>query len=77
MEHIDSVVSKRFEVRSGKLCKFCKDLDPGFADRHALDQLVGTNPGNTASSHLTENGYIHHRMLELNQLLSRHPLTAA
>jgi len=77
MEHIDSVVSKRFEVRSGRLCEFCKKLDPGFAQRHALDQMVGANPRNTASAHLTENGYVRHRMLELNQLVSRRPLTAA
>jgi len=77
MEHIDSVVSKRFEVRSGRLCKFCQELDPRFAERHAFDQMVGANGRNSASAHLTENGYIRHRMLELNQLVTRRPVTAA
>jgi len=76
MEHIDSVVSKRFEVRSGRLCQFCEELDPRFAERPALDQMVSANRA-SASAHLTENGYIRHRMLELNQLVTRHPLTAA
>jgi len=77
MEHIDSVVSKRFEVQSGRLCKFCKESDPRFGERHALDQMVGAHRGHTASAHLTENGYVRHRVLELNQLATRRPPTAA
>jgi hypothetical protein len=30
-----------------------------------------------ASAHLTEDGYVRHRMIELRQLASRAPLTAA
>jgi len=30
-----------------------------------------------ASAHLTEDGYVRHRMLELRRLVSRAPLTAA
>jgi hypothetical protein len=77
MEHIDSVVSKRFEVQSGRLCEFCKKLDPGFLDRHPLDQMVGSNRKHGASAHLTEDGYVRHRMLELSQLASRPPGSAA
>jgi hypothetical protein len=77
MEHIDSVVSKRFEVRSGKMCKFCQALDSRFAERHAFDQMVGTNSRPSASAHLTENGYVRHRMLELEQLVIGRRLTAA
>ena len=69
MEHIDSVVSKRFEVRSGKICKFCQALDSRFAERHAFDQMVGATNRYSASAHLTENGYVRHRMLELEQLV--------
>jgi hypothetical protein len=76
MEHIDSVVTQRFEVRSGRLCQFCQESDPGFAERPALDQMVGNRKG-TASAHLTENGYVRHRMLELNQFVARRPITAA
>jgi hypothetical protein len=77
MEHIDSVVSKRFEVRSGRLCEFCKELDPQFLERRPFDQMVAANRPHTASAHLTEDGYVRHRMLELNQLVARRPLTAA
>ncbi len=77
MEHIDSVVSKRFEVRSGRLCEFCQQLDPHFPKRNPMDQMVGANRKNSASAHLTEDGYVRHRMLELNQLVSRPPRTAA
>ena len=77
MEHIDSVVSKRFEVRSGKLCGFCQQLDPNFHKRSPLDQMVGTSRQDSASAHLTEDGYVRHRMLELNLLVSRPPRTAA
>ena len=77
MEHIDSVVTKRFESRSGRLCKFCQEFDPRFSERQPFDQMVGANGRNSASSHLTENGYIRHRMMELNQLVVRRPLTAA
>jgi hypothetical protein len=31
----------------------------------------------SASAHLTEDGYVRHRMLELRRLTSRVPLTAA
>jgi hypothetical protein len=30
-----------------------------------------------ASAHLTEDGYVRHRMLELRQMTARAPLTAA
>lgn len=77
MEHIDSVVSRRFEVRSGRLCEYCQELDPQFLERHPLDQMVAANRQHTASAHLTEDGYVRHRRLELNQLVARRPLTAA
>jgi hypothetical protein len=38
--------------------------------------MVG-NRRSTASAHLTENGYVRHRMLELNQFVARRPITAA
>jgi hypothetical protein len=77
MEHIDSVVSKRFEVRFGKICKFCQALDAHFAERQAFDQMVGATSRYSASAHLTENGYVRHRMLELEQLVIGRRLTAA
>ena len=77
MEHIDSVVSKRFEVQSGRLCEFCKKLDPQFSDRNPLDQMVGSNRKHGASAHLTEDGYVRHRIVELDQLVSRAPRSVA
>ena len=77
MEHIDSTITKRFEVRSSRVCEFCQDLDPQFRSRKPLDQMVAAHRPHTASAHLTEDGYVRHRVLELSRLTSRPPLTAA
>lgn len=77
MEHIEQVVRKRFEVRSCKPCEFCKELDPQFPQRHPLDQMVGASRRSVASAHLTEDGYVQHRILELGQLASGRPRNAA
>ena len=76
MEHIDQIANKRFEVRSSRPCEFCRELDPQFPHRHPLDQVVGVSRQNTAAAHLTEDGYIRHRMVELNRLASRLPRSA-
>ncbi len=39
--------------------------------------MVGANRKHSASAHLTEDGYVRHRMLELSQLVSKPPRTAA
>ena len=77
MEHIDQAISKRFEVRSSRLCEFCKDLDPQFSNRKPLDQMVVAHRQHSASAHLTEDGYVRPRRLELSRRISRPPLTAA
>jgi hypothetical protein len=77
MEHIEQVVKKRFEVRSSRPCEFCKELDPEFPHRHPLDQMVGASRKSIASAHLTEDGYVRHRIVELNRLVSRAPRNAA
>ncbi len=77
MEHIDPAVSKRFNVRSGRPCEFCKGFDPNFLARKPIDQMVVANRQHTASAHLTEDGYVRHRMVELTSLVSRRPVTAA
>ena len=77
MEHVDPAVSKRFDVRSGRVCRFCKELDPEFSQRKPLDQMVAANREHTAAAHFTEDGYVRHRMVELSQMVSRRPLTAA
>jgi hypothetical protein len=77
VEHIDPAVINRFDTRSSRPCEFCRKLDPQFRERRPLDQMVAPNRRAAASAHLTEDGYVRHRMLELRQIASRAPLTAA
>lgn len=77
MEHIDPTVSRKFDVRSGCPCQFCKQFDPSFHTRKPMDQMVLANRQNTAGAHLTEDGYVRHRIVELGGLVSRKPVTAA
>ena len=77
MEHIETIAKKRFEVRSCRPCEFCKELDPQFSQRHPMDQMIGANRTNTASAHLTEDGYVRHRIVELDRLATRAPRNVA
>jgi hypothetical protein len=77
VEHIDSAITHRFDTRSSRLCEFCRELDPQFPLRRPLDQMVAGSRKAIASAHLTEDGYVRHRMLELSRLVSRRPLSAA
>jgi len=56
---------------------FAGSSTPQFPARRALDQMVSGSRKAIASAHLTEDGYVRHRMLELRRLTSRAPLTAA
>jgi hypothetical protein len=76
MEHVDPVVIKRSDTRSGCLCEFCKRLDPFFPKRRPIDQMVASNRKHTASAHLTEDGYVRHRMLEVREMVARLPQSA-
>jgi hypothetical protein len=78
VEHIDHAVASRFGTpRSSRPCEFCRELDPKFRDRHPLDQMVASSRKAIASAHLTEDGYVRHRMLELRRITSSTSLTAA
>jgi len=77
VEHIDTAIIHRFDTRSSRPCEFCRELDPHFPERRPLDQMVATSRRAVASAHLTEDGYVRHRMLELIQKTSREPVTAA
>jgi len=77
VEHIDPIVVNRFDTRSSRPCEFCRDHDPQFPARRPLDQMVATSRKAIASAHLTEDGYVRHRVLELRRITSRAPLTAA
>lgn len=76
MEHIDTAVLKRTDTRSGSPCEFCMQLDPSFNQRRPIDQIVSTNRKHTASAHLTEDGYVRHRWLELARMVAN-PRSAA
>jgi len=77
MEHIDPSVVKRTDTRTGCPCEFCRQLDPKFSGRRPMDQLVLPNRKHTAAAHLTEDGYIRHRVLELSRITHRPPQWAA
>ena len=77
VEHRDPAVISRFDTRSSRPCEFCREFDPQFPERRPLDQMVATTRKAIASAHLTEDGYVRHRMLELRRITSRAPLTAA
>lgn len=68
MEHIDHAVVRRFDTRSSRPCEFCREMDPHFPARKPADQMVASTRRPVASSHLTEDGYVRHRILELRQI---------
>jgi len=77
VEHVDAAVVRRTDTRSSRKCEFCLELDPQFAHRHPLDQMVVSTRRAVASAHLTEDGYVRHRILELRRVSSQKPMTAA
>jgi hypothetical protein len=77
VEHVDPAILNRFDTRSSRICQFCRERDPQFSGRRPLDQMVAMTRKDVASAHLTEDGYVRHRVLELRQMVERAPLTAA
>ena len=49
----------------GRECQFCQHSDPHFGKRDPLDRLVCSELNDTAAAHMSENGYIEHRLLEV------------
>jgi len=60
---------KMKETRLGRECQFCRSADPDFEKRHAMDKLVGSKEEDRAAAHLTENGYVRHRLFEMMERL--------
>jgi hypothetical protein len=53
------------DTPSGRDCQFCNGVDPDFSKRDPMDRLVLSMLDDTAAAHLTEDGYIRHRIGEL------------
>ena len=53
------------DIRTGRNCQFCQQSDPDFGKRNPMDKLVRSKQDDTATAHMTENGYVRHRMLEI------------
>ncbi len=58
------------DTRTGQECLFCARLDPNFGQRRTIDKLVQHNLDDSASAHLTEDGYVKHRMVQISKRLS-------
>jgi hypothetical protein len=54
------------DFRTGRDCNFCARFDPRFSQRDSLDRLVEPRLEDRASAHLTEDGYVKHRLTELS-----------
>ena len=65
MNSIHREVLRQQDTRNGRECQFCRSFDADFSSRLPTDRLVHANVSDSASSHLTENGHVRHRMLEL------------
>jgi hypothetical protein len=53
------------ETRTGRDCQFCRYFDPEFRRRDPMDRLVCPEREETAAAHMTENGHVKHRLLEI------------
>ena len=57
------------ENLTSRSCAFCGQVDVNFAQRNPLDQIV--KDSDTAGGHITEDGYIQHRLMELKILKAK------
>jgi hypothetical protein len=55
---------KHHDTPTARVCEFCRTADPNFGLRPDLDRLV--HGPDSAAHHLTENGHVHHRVLEVS-----------
>jgi hypothetical protein len=53
------------DTPTGRDCQFCRRVDPDFTRRDPMDRLVLSKLDDTAAAHLTEDGYVKHRIAEL------------
>ena len=64
-----------YDPKIGRDCHFCQSFDTQFDQRKTLDRRVQEAMGDTAAAHLTEDGYVKHRLAELERMQAT--LTAA
>jgi hypothetical protein len=57
----------RTDLHTGRDCRFCSQADPNFRQREPMDRLVSSKLDDVASSHLTEEGHVQHRLTELRK----------
>lgn len=62
------------DSRTGRDCQFCLQMDPEFAKRVPIDRWVQGKLEDSASSHLSENGYVRHRIFEIAARRSQRPM---
>jgi len=55
------------DTPTGRDCQFCYRVDPDFSKRDPMDRLVVSKLDDTAAAHLTEDGYLRHRIAELSK----------
>jgi hypothetical protein len=53
------------DTPTGRDCQFCYCTDPDFLKREPMDRLVLSKLDDTAAAHITEDGYVRHRIAEL------------
>jgi hypothetical protein len=53
------------ETHTGRDCQFCQHFDSEFGKRDPIDRLVCRERDDTAAAHMTENGHIKHRLVEI------------
>jgi hypothetical protein len=64
------------DTRTGRDCEFCCRVDPDFTRRDPMDRLVLSKLDDTAAAHLTEDGYVKHRIAELMKKRASSPADA-
>ena len=63
--------SSKHDTRSARPCTFCQLSDPAFPKRKPVDQMIACGQMESARAHVTEEGFLRHRMAELRQLAAR------
>ncbi|HEX8816293.1 MAG TPA: hypothetical protein VF753_12395 [Terriglobales bacterium] len=58
---------KKSDLHTGRECRFCSQADPEFYKRQPIDRLVSSKLEDVAASHLTEEGHVQHRLVELRR----------